>query len=519
MAVKTIDELCNVLLDKRAKAAAGGGEKAVAKHKAKGSLTARERIDLLMDEGSFVELDEFVEHRCTNFGMENKKYLGDGVVTGYGTVGGRIVYVFSQDFTVLGGSLGQMHAAKICKVMDLALRNGCPIVGINDSGGARIQEAVDALDGYGGIFYRNTISSGIIPQMSVIVGPTAGGAVYSPALTDYIFMVDKISIMHITGPAVIKTVTGEEISSEELGGAKTHNSRSGNAHFFAASEQECFQQVRDVLSYLPSNNMGDAPRVATSDPVSRAEMALRTMVPTDSNKGYDVHSVIKAVVDDGKFVEVQAMWAKNIVIGYASFDGLPVGIVANQASVMAGCLDIDCSDKASRFIRHCDAFNLPIVTFVDVPGYLPGKAHEWGGIIRHGAKMLYAYSEATVPLITVVMRKAYGGAYIGMCSKALGADSVLAWPQSQIAVMGAAGAANIIFRKEIEAAKDPQAERAELISEYEDAFATPYQAASRGYVDKVILPEETRYEVIQALKAHRTKRQALPRKKHGVMPN
>ena len=519
MAVKTIDELCNVLLDKRAKAAAGGGEKAVAKHKAKGSLTARERIDLLMDEGSFVELDEFVEHRCTNFGMENKKYLGDGVVTGYGTVGGRIVYVFSQDFTVLGGSLGQMHAAKICKVMDLALRNGCPIVGINDSGGARIQEAVDALDGYGGIFYRNTISSGIIPQMSVIVGPTAGGAVYSPALTDYIFMVDKISIMHITGPAVIKTVTGEEISSEELGGAKTHNSRSGNAHFFAASEQECFQQVRDVLSYLPSNNMGDAPRVATSDPVSRAEMALRTMVPTDSNKGYDVHSVIKAVVDDGKFVEVQAMWAKNIVIGYASFDGMPVGIVANQASVMAGCLDIDCSDKASRFIRHCDAFNLPIVTFVDVPGYLPGMAQEWGGIIRHGAKMLYAYSEATVPLITVVMRKAYGGAYIGMCSKALGADSVLAWPQSQIAVMGAAGAANIIFRKEIEAAKDPQAERAELISEYEDAFATPYQAASRGYVDKVILPEETRYEVIQALKAHRTKRQALPRKKHGVMPN
>ena len=519
MAVKTIDELCNVLLDKRAKAAAGGGEKAVAKHKAKGSLTARERIDLLMDEGSFVELDEFVEHRCTNFGMENKKYLGDGVVTGYGTVGGRIVYVFSQDFTVLGGSLGQMHAAKICKVMDLALRNGCPIVGINDSGGARIQEAVDALDGYGGIFYRNTISSGIIPQMSVIVGPTAGGAVYSPALTDYIFMVDKISIMHITGPAVIKTVTGEEISSEELGGAKTHNSRSGNAHFFAASEQECLQQVRDVLSYLPSNNMGDAPRVATSDPVSRAEMALRTMVPTDSNKGYDVHSVIKAVVDDGKFVEVQAMWAKNIVIGYASFDGMPVGIVANQASVMAGCLDIDCSDKASRFIRHCDAFNLPIVTFVDVPGYLPGKAQEWGGIIRHGAKMLYAYSEATVPLITVVMRKAYGGAYIGMCSKALGADSVLAWPQSQIAVMGAAGAANIIFRKEIEAAKDPQAERAELISEYEDAFATPYQAASRGYVDKVILPEETRYEVIQALKAHRTKRQALPRKKHGVMPN
>lgn len=519
MAVKTIDELCSILLDKRAKAAAGGGEKAVAKHKAKGRLTARERIDLLMDKGSFVELDEFVEHRCTNFGMEDKKFLGDGVVTGYGTVGGRVVYVFSQDFTVLGGSLGQSHAAKICKVMDLALRNGCPIVGINDSGGARIQEAVDALDGYAGIFYRNTICSGIIPQMSVILGPTAGGAVYSPALTDYIFMVDKISIMHITGPAVIKTVTGEDVTSEELGGARTHNTHSGNAHFFAATEQECFQQVRDVLSYLPSNNMGDAPRINTSDPAGRAEPALRTMVPTDPNKGYDVHSVIQAVVDDGRFVEVQKMWAKNIVIGYASFDGMPVGIVANQANNMAGCLDIDCSDKASRFIRHCDAFNLPIVTFVDVPGYLPGKTQEWGGIIRHGAKMLYAYSEATVPLVSVVMRKAYGGAYIGMCCKGLGADTVLAWPQSQIAVMGAAGAANIIFRKEIAAAADQTAERAKLISEYEDAFATPYQAASRGYVDKVILPEETRWEVIQALKAHRTKRQSLPRKKHGVMPN
>lgn len=519
MAVKTIDELCSILLEKRAKAAAGGGEKAIAKHKAKGRLTARERIDLLMDKGSFVELDEFVEHRCTNFGMEDKKFLGDGVVTGYGTVGGRVVYVFSQDFTVLGGSLGQSHAAKICKVMDLALRNGCPIVGINDSGGARIQEAVDALDGYAGIFYRNTICSGIIPQMSVILGPTAGGAVYSPALTDYIFMVDKISIMHITGPAVIKTVTGEDVTSEDLGGARTHNTRSGNAHFFAATEQECFQQVRDVLSYLPSNNMGDAPRISTSDPARRAEPALRTIVPTDPNKGYDVHSVIQAVVDDGRFVEVQKMWAKNIVIGYASFDGMPVGIVANQANNMAGCLDIDCSDKASRFIRHCDAFNLPIVTFVDVPGYLPGKTQEWGGIIRHGAKMLYAYSEATVPLVTVVMRKAYGGAYIGMCCKGVGADTVLAWPQSQIAVMGAAGAANIIFRKEIAAAADQAAERAKLISEYEDAFATPYQAASRGYVDKVILPEETRYEVIQALVAHRSKRQSLPRKKHGVMPN
>ncbi|MDY3869265.1 MAG: acyl-CoA carboxylase subunit beta [Pyramidobacter sp.] len=519
MAVKTIDELCCSLLEKRAQAAAAGGEKAVAKHKAKGRYTARERIELLLDKGSFVELDEFVEHRCSNFGMEKKKYLGDGVVTGYGTVGGRVVYVFSQDFTVLGGSLGEMHAKKICKVMDLALRNGCPIVGLNDSGGARIQEAVDSLNGYGEIFYRNTISSGVIPQMSVIVGPTAGGAVYSPALTDYIFMVDKIGIMHITGPAVIKAVTGEEITSEELGGAKAHNVHSGNAHFYATTEEECYEQVRAVLSYLPSNNMCEAPRIATNDPATRCEMALRAMVPTNPNKGYDVHNVIKAIVDDGKFVEVQPMWAKNIVVGYASFDGMPVGIVANQAAVMAGCLDIDCSDKASRFIRHCDAFNLPIVTLIDVPGYLPGKSQEWGGIIRHGAKLLYAYSEATVPLISVVLRKAYGGAYLGMCAKSLGADSVLAWPQAQIAVMGAEGAANIIFRKEIEAAEDPQAMRAKKIDEYEEAFATPYQAASRGMVDKVILPEETRYEVVQALKAHRTKRESLPRKKHGVMPN
>ena len=519
MAVKTIDELCNVLIEKRAQAAAGGGEKAVAKHKAKGRFTARERIELLMDPGSFVEIDEFVEHHCTNFGMEKKKFPGDGVVTGYGTVGGRIVYVFSQDFTVLGGSLGETHAQKICKVMDLALRNGCPIVGINDSGGARIQEAVNALNGYAGIFYRNTISSGVIPQMSVIVGPCAGGAVYSPALTDYIFMVDKVSIMHITGPAVIKSVTGEETTSEEVGGARTHCTRSGNAHFFALNEEQCFQQVREVLGYLPSNNMGDAPRIATNDPVDRVEMSLREMVPTNPNKGYDVRNVIKTVADDGKFVEVMADWAKNIVIGYASFDGMPVGIIANQANVMAGCLDIDCSDKASRFIRHCDAFNLPLVTFVDVPGYLPGRNQEWNGIIRHGAKMLYAYSEATVPMVTVVLRKAYGGAYIGMCCKGLGADCVLAWPQAQIAVMGASGAANVIFRKEIEAAADPAAKRAEMIDEYEAKFATPYQAASLGNVDKVILPEETRREIINGLMAHRTKRVPAPRKKHGVIPN
>ncbi len=519
MATKSIEELCSGLLAKRESAAAGGGEKALAKHKAKGSRTARERIELLLDQGSFVEIDQFVEHRCTNFGMEEKKYLGDGVVTGYGTVGGRIVYVFSQDFTVLGGSLGEMHAQKICKVMDLALKNGCPLVGINDSGGARIQEAVDALNGYGEIFYRNTIASGVIPQLSVIVGPTAGGAVYSPALTDYIFMVDKLGVMHITGPAVIKAVTGEEVTSDELGGARVNNSVSGNAHFFAATEEECFAQVREVLSFLPSNNVVDAPRVATQDPATRADLALREMVPTNPNKGYDVHQVIKAIVDDGKFLEVQPLWAKNIVIGYASFGGVPVGIVANQASVMAGCLDIDCSDKASRFVRHCDAFNIPIVTLIDVPGYLPGKAQEWGGIIRHGAKLLYAYSEATVPLISVVLRKAYGGAFLGMCSKALGADVVLAWPQAQIAVMGAEGAANIVFRKEIEAAEDPQRVRQEKIDQYEEAFANPYQAASRGYVDKVILPEETRLEVIQALRAHRTKKEHHPARKHGVMPH
>ena len=519
MAFRSMEELCAELQEKRATASAGGGEKAIAKQKAKGKGTARERIDQLLDPGSFVEIDEFVTHRCTNFGLEKTKPLGDGVVTGWGTIDGRKVFIFSQDFTVLGGSLGEKHADKICKVMDMAMELGCPVIGLNDSGGARIQEAVDALNGYGKIFYRNTLASGVIPQISVIMGPTAGGAVYSPALTDFIFMVDKTSVMHITGPAVIKAVTGEEVTSEELGGAKTHNTISGNAHFMAKDEAECFAQIRKVLSYLPPNNLDDAPMAETNDPVDRADMSLRDIVPTNPNKGYDVHDVLAKVLDNGEFTEVQAGWAKNIVTGYGRVGGRPIGIIANQAAVMAGCLDIDASDKASRFIRHCDAFNLPIVTFVDVPGYLPGVTQEHNGIIRQGAKMLYAYSEATVPMVTVILRKAYGGAYLAMSSKSLGSDIVLAWPQAEIAVMGAEGAANIVFRKEIEAAENPSAMRMEKIEEYRQAFATPYVAAERGLVDRVILPEETRKVLAQSLAGLENKRTTRPSKKHGVIPH
>ncbi len=519
MGIRSIEELCEELKGKRVSALAGGGEKAVSKQKEKGKGTARERVAQFLDPGSFVEIDEYVTHRCTNFGLEKTKPLGDGVVTGWGTVDGRKVFVFSQDFTVLGGSLGEKHADKICKVMDMAMAMGCPMIGINDSGGARIQEAVDSLNGYGKIFFRNTLSSGVIPQISVIMGPTAGGAVYSPALTDFVFMVDGTGIMHITGPAVIKSVTGEEVTSEELGGAKTHNAKSGNAHFMSKSEQECFEQIRKVLSYLPSNNLDDAPVKETKDSVDRMDMELRNIVPTNPNKSYDVKSVLSLVLDDGVFTEVQPDWAKNIITGYGRVGGRSVGIIANQAKVMAGCLDIDASDKASRFIRHCDAFNLPIVTFVDVPGYLPGVTQEHNGIIRHGAKLLYAYSEATVPLLTVILRKSYGGAYLAMSSKALGADMVLAWPQSEIAVMGAEGAANIVFKKEIDAAVDPVATRLEKIDEYRAAFATPYVAAERGLVDKVIMPEETRKELWLALCGMESKRVARPSKKHGVIPH
>jgi len=519
MSERTIGELCEELTKKREEARAGGGAKAVDKQHERGKLTARERIEKLFDEGTFVEVDEFVEHRCVNFGMEKKTYPGDGVITGYGTVDGRIVYVFSQDFTVMGGSLGEMHAKKICKVMDLAVQNGAPVIGLNDSGGARIQEAVDSLSGYGNIFLRNTVASGVVPQLSVIMGPTAGGAVYSPALTDFIFMVDKIGIMHITGPAVIKSVTGEDVTSEQIGGARAHNQISGNAHFFASTEDECIAQIRKLLSYLPANNMEEPPFIDIGDDPYRTDESLRDVVPTNPNKGYKVQDVIAKVADGGEFFEVQPMWAKNMVTGFVRIGGYVAGIIANQAAVMAGCLDIDASDKASRFIRYCDAFNIPIVTFVDVPGYLPGKAQELGGIIRHGAKLLYAYSEATVPLITVVLRKAYGGAYLGMCSKDLGADVVLAWPQAEIAVMGAEGAANIIFRREIEGANDPQAERAKKIEEYREAFATPYQAAKRGFVDRVIMPEETRREIYQALVQCESKHELRPRRKHGVLPH
>jgi len=403
--------------------------------------------------------------------------------------------------------------------MDLALSTGCPVVGINDSGGARIQEAVDSLNGYGDIFYRNTISSGVVPQLSVITGPTAGGAVYSPALTDYIFMVEGTGIMHITGPAVIKAVTGEEVSSEELGGSMTHNTKSGNAHFTAKTEDECFAQVRRLLGYLPLNNLEGAPVKESGDDPLREDLQLRTIVPTNPNKGYDMRDVLRRVLDDGDFFEVQELWARNILTGYGRVGGRVVGIIANQANYLAGCLDINASDKASRFIRHCDAFNIPIVTFVDVPGYLPGTEQEFGGIIRHGAKMLYAYSEATVPLVTVVVRKAYGGAYLGMCSKALGADVVLAWPQAEIAVMGAEGAANIVFRREIEASEDGTATRSRKIEEYREAFATPYVAAERGLVDRVILPEATRGEIWKALVGNETKRSLRPKRKHSVMPH
>jgi acetyl-CoA carboxylase carboxyltransferase component len=518
MADRTIDQLCESLLAKREKASRGGGEKAIAKQHEKGKLTARERIEKILDPGSFVELDELVEHRCSNFGMEKTVFPGDGVVTGYGTVEGRIVYVFSQDFTVIGGSLGEAHAKKICKVLDLAIANGAPCVGINDSGGARIQEAVDALSGYGNIFFRNVKASGVVPQLSVIAGPCAGGAVYSPALTDFVYMVDKVGIMHITGPQVIEAVTGEKVTSEQIGGARAHNQTSGVAHFYAANEDECYAQVRKTLSFLPGNNLEDPPRKETADDPSRVDMSLREIVPTNPNKGYDVRDGIKKIVDDADFFEVQPMYAMNIVTGFARVGGRAIGIIANQAKVMAGCLDIDASCKAARHIRICDSFNIPIVTFEDVPGYLPGLNQEMGGIIKHGAKLLYAYSEATAPKITIVLRKAYGGSYLGMCSKDLGADVVLAWPQAEIAVMGAEGAANIIFRKEIESADDKAATRAEKIEEYREAFANPYAAAARGYVDRVILPEETRAALHQALSMTENKKELRPKRKHGVMP-
>jgi len=496
----------------------GGGEERIKKQHASGKMTARERLNLLFDEGSFVEIDAFVKHRCTEFGMQNVETPGEGVVTGYGTVDGRLVFAFAQDFTVAGGSLGEMHAKKICKVMDMALKMGAPLIGINDSGGARIQEGVDALSGYGNIFYRNTIASGVIPQISVIMGPCAGGAVYSPALTDFVFMVDKTSQMFITGPQVIKAVTGEEVTPEELGGAMTHNSISGVAHFISPDERQCIEDIKRLLSFLPSNNMENAPEYECQDDLNRIEEKLNEIVPDNPNKAYDMKEIITAIVDNGDFMEVQPYYAMNIITGFARLNGKTVGIIANQPKVLAGCLDINASDKAARFIRTCDAFNIPVLNLVDVPGFLPGTNQEYGGIIRHGAKMLYAYSEATVPKVTLIIRKAYGGAYLAMCSRDLGADQVFAWPSAEIAVMGPDGAANIIFKKEIEAADDPAAARQEKIQEYKDKFATPYIAASRGYVDDVIEPATTRPRLIAAFEMLESKRETRPAKKHGNLP-
>ncbi|GAA4694608.1 acyl-CoA carboxylase subunit beta [Phytohabitans rumicis] len=497
-----------------------GSTRGVEKQHARGKKTARERIAMLLDEGSFVELDELARHRSTNFGLDKTRPYGDGVVTGYGTVDGRPVCVFAQDFTVFGGSLGEVFGEKIVKVMDLAMKTGCPVVGINDSGGARIQEGVVSLGLYGEIFFRNVRASGVIPQISLVMGPCAGGAVYSPAVTDFTVMVDQTSHMFITGPDVIKTVTGEDVGFEELGGARTHNTRSGNAHYLGTDEEDAIEYVKALLSYLPSNNMDDAPAfpVSSSLDISEDDLALDTLIPDSANQPYDMHRVIEHVLDDGEFLEVHALYAQNIVVGFGRIEGQPVGVVANQPMHFAGCLDIAASEKAARFVRTCDAFNIPVLTFVDVPGFLPGTGQEWEGIIRRGAKLIYAYAEATVPKVTVITRKAYGGAYDVMGSKHLGADLNFAWPTAQIAVMGAQGAVNILHRATLSNAEDPAALRAELITEYEDTLANPYIAAERGYVDAVIQPSQTRVQVVRALRALRTKRETLPPKKHGNIP-
>ncbi|MDF0727376.1 carboxyl transferase domain-containing protein [Cytobacillus sp. S13-E01] len=512
-----IYEKINELYDRRREVELGGGDERIETQHEKGKLTARERIELLVDEGTFVELNPFIEHRCVDFGLEGKKGPGDGVVTGYGKVNGRPIYLFSQDFTVFGGALGEMHAKKISNVMDLAAKNGAPFVGLNDSGGARIQEGVVSLDGYGHIFYRNAIYSGVIPQISVIMGPCAGGAVYSPAITDFVFMVEETSQMFITGPKVIETVTGEKISSEDLGGAKVHNSISGNAHFSGQTEQDVIAEVRKLLSYLPQNNEEKAPRIdSTNNDDYRPD--LTDVIPFDAIRPYDVRKVIEQVVDEGSFMEVHKDFAKNIVVGLARIKGEVVGLVCNQPKFLAGGLDIDSSDKAARFIRFCDSFNIPIITFEDVTGFFPGVKQEHGGIIRHGAKILYAYSEATVPKLTVILRKAYGGAYVALNSKSIGADLVFAWPNAEIAVMGPQGAANIIFAREIAESEDPEATRAQKIEEYREKFANPYVAASQGMVDDVIDPRDTRIKIIQALEMLRNKKEDRPKKKHGNIP-
>ena len=496
----------------------GGGAARIEQQHARGKLTARERLDLLLDPGSFVELDAFVTHRATAFGLDGERYLGDGVITGHGTIDGRLVFVFSQDFTVFGGSLSEAYAEKICKVMDLAMKVGAPIIGLNDSGGARIQEGVVSLGGYADIFLRNTLASGVVPQLSVVMGPCAGGAVYSPAITDFTVMVEGTSYMFVTGPNVVRSVTHEDVTAERLGGATTHTTRSGVAHLAAHDEAEALAAARQLLSYLPQNNLGDPPRVASSDPRDRADAALDSVVPDDPQRPYDMHDVIRGIVDDGELMEIQPAWAANIIIGFARLDGRPVGIVAQQPSVLAGALDIDASTKAARFVRTCDCFNVPLVTFVDVPGFLPGVGQEDGGIIRHGAKLLFAYCEATVPKLTVITRKAYGGAYDVMSSKHIRGDMNFAWPTAEIAVMGAEGAVNILYRDRLARAEDAVAERQRLVAEYEEQFAHPYIAAARGYVDDVIRPRETRARLNAALDMLSDKRDTNPPKKHGNIP-
>ena len=505
---------------RRYEAVHAGPQRAVAKQHERGKLTARERIDLLLDPGSFTEFDELARHRATDFGIAATRPYGDGVVTGYGTVDGRPVCVFSQDFTVFGGSLGEVYGEKIVKIMDHALKTGCPIIGINDGGGARIQEGVVALGLFAEIFYRNVMASGVIPQISLIMGPCAGGAVYSPAITDFTLMVEGTSHMFITGPDVIKSVTGEDVTFEDLGGAHAHGVKSGVSHYQASDEQDCIDFAKDLLSYLPSNNLEEPPRldVDADLEIGPTDAELDTIIPDSPNQPYDMHDVITRVLDDGEFLEIHALFAPNMVVGFGRIEGSPAGVVANQPMHFAGCLDIDASEKAARFVRTCDAFGIPILTFVDVPGFLPGVGQEWQGIIRRGAKLIYAYAEATVPKVTVITRKAYGGAYDVMGSKHLGGDFNMAWPTAQIAVMGAQGAVNILYRRELAAAADPDALRAERITEYEDTLANPYIAAERGYVDMVIRPAETRSAVTRALRALRTKRQTLPPKKHGNIP-
>ncbi|XVH31949.1 acyl-CoA carboxylase subunit beta [Haloferacaceae archaeon DSL9] len=513
-----MDDRIDELRRKREEAEKGGGEARIESQHEKGKMTARERIDYFLDDGTFHEFDQFRTHRNHKFGMEEKQIAGDGVVTGYGDVHGRTVFVFAHDFTVFGGSLGEVFAEKVCKVMDKAMEVGAPVVGLNDSAGARIQEGVESLAGYADIFYRNTRASGVIPQISAIMGPCAGGAVYSPAITDFTFMVKDTSHMFITGPDVIKTVTGEEVTFEELGGAVTHSSTSGVAHFAEDSEKEALDNIALLLSYLPQNNVEDPPRVDPWDDPERADEQLRSIVPSDPKKPYDVIDVIEGVVDEGSFFEVHENFAKNIVVGFGRLDGRSIGIVANQPRVNAGTLDIEASEKGARFVRFCDAFNIPILTFEDVPGFMPGTDQEHGGIIRHGAKLLYAYSEATVPLLTVITRKAYGGAYCVMASKHIGGDVNYAWPTSEIAVMGPQGAVNILYRNELENADDPETRRAELIEEYREEFSNPYTAADRGFVDDVIEPPETRARLIDDLEMLSSKRKDNPAKKHGNIP-